>query len=81
MTSAVTVANKILELASAKNLKLSPLQLMKLVYMSQGWNLALNDAPLFDDRIEAWQYGHRTRSETWKRDGCYARLGMVLGIF
>jgi len=57
MTSAITVANKILELANAKDLKLTPLQLMKLVYMSQGWSLALRDAPLYGERIEAWQYG------------------------
>lgn len=26
----------------------------KLVYFAHGWNLAINQAPLIDDTIEAW---------------------------
>lgn len=33
------------------------LKLQKLLYYAQGWHLALKDAPLFADRIEAWQHG------------------------
>jgi len=33
------------------------LRLQKLLYFAQGWNLARYGKPLFDDEIEAWQYG------------------------
>lgn len=36
---------------------LTPMQLMKLVYISYGWYLAMHNAKLFNDRIEAWKYG------------------------
>ncbi|MDR2369284.1 MAG: DUF4065 domain-containing protein [Mycoplasmataceae bacterium] len=36
---------------------ISNLKLQKLLYYSQGFTLALYDKPLFDDKIEAWQYG------------------------
>ena len=36
---------------------LSNMKLQKLVYYAQGLHLVLNDAPLFQERIEAWTYG------------------------
>ena len=33
------------------------LRLQKLLYFAQGWHLARYGKPLFDDDIEAWQYG------------------------
>jgi uncharacterized phage-associated protein len=57
MASALTAANRILEIAKEKGITLTPLQLMKLTYMSQGWMLGLKGKALFDDRIEAWKYG------------------------
>lgn len=33
------------------------LKLQKLLYYAQGISLALNDAPLFHERIEAWRHG------------------------
>ena len=57
MTSVLTVANRFLDVAKAKGVSLTPLQLMKLVYMGNGWMLAYTGKPLFDDRIEAWKYG------------------------
>lgn len=35
----------------------TPMQLLKLVYIAHGWNLAINNRPLVSDRIEAWRYG------------------------
>lgn len=36
---------------------LSNMKLQKLVYYAQGLHLAVNDAPLFKEKIEAWTYG------------------------
>jgi|SRR5579884_3336795 len=36
---------------------LSNLKLQKLVYYAQGYHLALHNAPLFQEQIEAWEHG------------------------
>ena len=36
---------------------LSTIKLQKLVYYSQAWHLVWEDAPLFDERVEAWANG------------------------
>ncbi|MGA2677789.1 MAG: type II toxin-antitoxin system antitoxin SocA domain-containing protein [Sedimentisphaerales bacterium] len=36
---------------------ISNLKLQKLVYYAQGFHLAIEDKPLFDEPIEAWKYG------------------------
>jgi len=55
--SAQIIADDVLKLAKRKGLSLTPMQLMKLVYISYGWYLAMHNAKLFNDRIEAWKYG------------------------
>ncbi len=57
MTDVIAIADAILKIAKSNNKSLTPLQLMKLVYIAHGWSLVLRRAPLFDDRIEAWKYG------------------------
>jgi uncharacterized phage-associated protein len=37
--------------------EVTPLKLQKLIYFSHGWNLALRNAPLIDELVEAWEYG------------------------
>lgn len=37
--------------------RLTPLQVIKLAYISHGYTLALLDHPLIPDEIEAWRYG------------------------
>src|SRR4051812_7192136 len=58
MTTAIDAAKYLLTLddQDAGDLT-SNLKLQKLLYYAQGVNLALRDAPLFDDKIEAWQHG------------------------
>jgi uncharacterized phage-associated protein len=51
------IANKILEFAGAKNIKLTIMQLVKLVYFAHGWSLALLDRGLSKHQSQAWQYG------------------------
>ncbi|RNJ74961.1 MAG: DUF4065 domain-containing protein [Nitrosopumilus sp. D6] len=36
---------------------LTPLQIIKLIYISHGYTLAIHNRPLTHDRIEAWKYG------------------------
>ncbi|MBB4272810.1 Panacea domain-containing protein [Rhizobium mongolense] len=51
------VANRFLELARNKGDSLTPMQLLKLVYIAHGWMLGLYGRPLIRDKVEAWQYG------------------------
>ena len=55
--SVEVVADDILKIAKGKGVSLTPMQLMKLVYISYGWYLAMRNEKLFNDRIEAWKYG------------------------
>ncbi len=55
--TAIIVADDILKIAKKQGKALTPLQLMKLVYISYGWYLAMQGTKLFDDRIEVWKYG------------------------
>lgn len=55
--SAIIIADAILKIAKEKGVELTPLQLMKLVYIAHGWSLAIRKIDLFPDRIEAWKYG------------------------
>lgn len=52
-----SVANVFLALAEAEGRQLTPLQLIKLVYIAHSWYLALTEKPLISERPEAWQYG------------------------
>lgn len=57
MYDVLTVADTILKIAKSKGISLTPMQLVKLTYISHGWSLALRNKDLFRNRIEAWQYG------------------------
>ena len=69
--SALTVAQQILWIANQRGKQLTPMQLLKLVYISHGWMLGLYNRPLFEDEIEAWRYGPVVRSVYSK----YKRFG------
>ena len=36
---------------------LTPMQLLKLVYIAHGWYLAIADKDLIDEGVQAWKYG------------------------
>lgn len=52
-----TIANRFLALAAQDGKGLTPMQLLKLVYIAHGWKLALAGTPLIRDEVQAWQYG------------------------
>lgn len=51
------VADEFLQLASKSNDTLTPMQLLKLVYLAHGWMLGIYGVPLIRESIEAWRYG------------------------
>jgi uncharacterized phage-associated protein len=51
------VANYFLDRASAENISLSQMKLIKLVYIAYGWILALTGKRLFEEAIQAWRHG------------------------
>lgn len=62
MHTANQVANRMLQLAGDENRSLTPMQLIKLVYLCQGWMLGIEGRPLFKEPVEAWAYGPVIRS-------------------
>lgn len=62
MTRAMDVANFFIDLANnldknTENGCITNLKVNKLLYLVQGWSLALSGEPMFTDTIEAWPYG------------------------
>lgn len=57
MYDSLTVANRFLEIADERGDTLTPMQLIKLVYIAHGWHLGLYGVPLIRDEVQAWQYG------------------------
>ncbi|MFT4967597.1 MAG: putative phage-associated protein [Candidatus Deianiraeaceae bacterium] len=51
------VANYFIEQARRQGVELTKIKLMKLVYISYAWYLYFTDQDLFDEKIEAWEYG------------------------
>jgi uncharacterized phage-associated protein len=52
-----TIANRLIDIAREKNETLTPMQLIKLVYIAHGWMLALYHRSLIKDEVQAWRYG------------------------
>ena len=57
MLPVITIADEILKSAKRQGRALTPMQLMKLVYVAYGWSLAILNKRIFLDPIEAWRYG------------------------
>lgn len=57
-TEAQVAAEHLIHLARERHGEdLTPMQVLKILYMAHGWMLALCGRPLFGDPVEAWTYG------------------------
>ena len=58
MYSSIRIADEFLRLAKESGCKdMSPMKLIKLVYLAHGISLAYSGEPLIYDAVEAWRYG------------------------
>lgn len=55
--SPATIANYFLDKASKEGRAVTPMQLLKLVYIAHGWHLGYLGAPLINEEVQAWRYG------------------------
>ncbi|MEL7688413.1 type II toxin-antitoxin system antitoxin SocA domain-containing protein [Citromicrobium bathyomarinum] len=68
---ALAIANRILDSAQERGISLTNMQLIKLIYISHGWSLALLGKPLVDEQPQAWQHGpvYRTVYHAFRESG------------
>lgn len=57
MESAISVANYFIKKSQETGKDLSVMKLVKLVYISHGWYLAITGNQLLTESVEAWKYG------------------------
>lgn len=57
METPIAVANYFIQKAQETGKELSPMKLVKLVYIAHGWYLALTGNQLLSEPVEAWKYG------------------------
>lgn len=57
MSHSTEIANEFIRRSIRDNKPLTQMQLQKLVYISHGWNLAINGEALTHDNVQAWDYG------------------------
>ncbi len=57
MYSSITVANHFLRKGWAEHIPITPMKILKLVYVAHGWHLGWKEKPLIYDPIMAWRYG------------------------
>lgn len=55
--SPASVANFFLEHASQEGRAITPMQLLKLVYVAHGWYLGYTGQPLINEQVQAWRHG------------------------
>ena len=57
LESSIKIANYFVLKSINTGKELSPIKVLKLVYLSHGWYLGLNGKPLISEAVQAWQYG------------------------
>lgn len=57
MENPTSIANFFVKKAISDGSELTPMKLLKLVYLSHGWYLGLNNEPLIPEAVQAWKFG------------------------
>jgi uncharacterized phage-associated protein len=57
METSLSIANHFIQKSTDNCVPLTPMKLLKLVYISHGWYLGLSGKPLISDQVQAWKYG------------------------
>ena len=60
--TALQLAHYVLQYTTQRNIRITHLQLQKVLYYIQGYHLREFGQPLFEDKIYAWQYGPVVKS-------------------
>jgi len=58
----LSVANYLIGKAQQEGVPMTPMKLLKLVYIAHGWCLGLYGEPLIAEQVQAWRYGPVVRS-------------------
>lgn len=57
MYNPAVIANYFLNKASSEGRALTPMQIIKMVYIAHGWHLGYGLGPLINEGVQAWKYG------------------------
>jgi uncharacterized phage-associated protein len=57
MESPFSIANFFIRKSFDTGVELTPMKLIKLVYLAHGWHLGLTKSPLLNEPVLAWRYG------------------------
>jgi uncharacterized phage-associated protein len=57
MVTPLAVANYFIVKSLNTGEEMTPMKLVKLVYISHGWHLGLTEEPLLAEAVQAWKYG------------------------
>lgn len=57
MENSLSIANYFIKKSFDEGIELTPMKLLKLVYIAHGWYLGLTENPLLNEGVEAWRYG------------------------
>jgi uncharacterized phage-associated protein len=55
--SSLAIARLFLQKAIGENKPITPMKMLKLIFIAHGWHLAFFQKPLIADTIQAWKYG------------------------
>lgn len=79
-----TIANYFLERAAQEGSALTPMQLLKLVYIAHGFNLGYGRGRLINEEVQAWRYGpviHSLYSQVKHYGSTAVREPLQTGVF
>jgi len=57
MYNSLVISNFFIEKSKDTGIELTPMKILKMVYISHGWFLAYNNKPLIKETVLAWRYG------------------------